>query len=59
MDFSRFQKVYANIPEKLRNEIIAVIDEKPYSWNATYLEVVNETMLGKRILEKLIEMDII
>jgi len=51
--------VYANIPEKLRSEIVAVIDEKPYSWNAAFLEISNNTDLGKRIFNKLIEMDMI
>lgn len=59
MDYSRFQKVYANIPEKIRNEIVAVIDGKPYSWNAAFLEITNDTQLGKKIYESLIEMDII
>ena len=59
MDYSRFQAVYANIPEKLRKEIVAVVNEEPYSWNAAHVEIANETELGKEILAKLIEMDIV
>jgi hypothetical protein len=47
------------MPEKLRNDIVVVIDREPYSWNAAYLEMLNDTKLGKEILEKLIEMEII
>lgn len=59
MDYSRFQKIYANLPEKLRNDIVVVIDDKPYTWNAMFIELVNETELGKRMYQKLIEMEII
>ena len=59
MDYSRFQNIYANLPEKIRNGIIAVVDEKPYSWNAVYIELMNNTELGKKLYDKLIEMEII
>jgi len=59
MDYSRFQVVYASVPEKLRNGVIAVVDERPYSWNAAYLEMSNGTELGEKIFEKLIETAII
>ena len=56
----KFIKVYSNLPNKIRNEdIIIVIDEKPYTWNASYFEINNNTVLGKKILKKLKEMDII
>lgn len=58
-DYSRFQQVYANIPEKLRNGIVAVIDGKPYTWNSAYVEILNHTLLGEKIYTKLIAMDII
>ena len=59
MDYSRFQTIYANLPEKTRNEIVAVIDDKPYSWNAAYLEIAGDTALGRKIYQKLINMEII
>jgi len=44
----------------LRDEIILVIPEKgPITWNVAYLEIENETRLGKIILEKLEELKII
>ena len=58
-DFSRFQKIYANLPEKIRDGIVIVIDDRPYSWNAVYIELINNTTLGERMYNKLIEMEII
>lgn len=50
----RFLKVYSNLPINLRDDIIYVLPEKgPITWNAAYLEVENDTELGKFILEKL------
>lgn len=59
MDYSRFQKVYANLPEKLRNGIVVVMNDKPYTWNAVYIELINNTKLGEEMYKKLIEMEII
>ncbi|HUD07319.1 MAG TPA: hypothetical protein VMR34_05535 [Candidatus Saccharimonadales bacterium] len=60
MDISRFQKVYANLPIAARNEIVVVLDEVgPLTWNAAYVEIINETALGKTIMKKLIEMGLI
>ena len=59
MDISRFLKVYANLPPKLRQQIVVVIDKQPMTWNAVYLELKLETKLGKKILEKLTKMGII
>ncbi|MBQ8985578.1 hypothetical protein IJ076_03510 [Candidatus Saccharibacteria bacterium] len=59
VDYSRFQKVYANLPEKVRNGIVVVVDDKPYSWNAVYLELTSGSKLGEEMYEKLIEMEII
>ena len=58
-DYSRFQKVYANLPEKIRKSIVVVVDEKPYTWNASYVEIQNDTKLGREIYKKLIDMEII
>lgn len=58
-DYSKFQKVFANVPEKLRGGIIAVIDDKPYTWNSSYVEIKNGTELGKRIYKQLVKMEII
>lgn len=58
-DFSRFQKVYANLPDKIRDGIVVVINNKPYTWNAVYIELINNTSLGKEMYKKLISMEII
>ena len=58
-DYSRFQTIYANVPEKLRNGIVVVVDDKPFTWNAVYIEIVNNSKLGQIIYKKLIDMEII
>lgn len=59
-DKERFLKIYANLPVNLRNEIIAVLpDVGPMTWNVAYLEISNDTELGKKILEKLSNFKII
>lgn len=56
----RFIKVYSNLPINLRNEVILVLPDKgPITWNVAFLEVQNETELGKIIIRKLIELKII
>ncbi len=55
-----FLKVYANLPINLRNEVILVLPDKgPITWNVAFLEISNETELGKMILKKLMELKII
>lgn len=49
----KFFRVYANLPLNLREEIILVIDDEPVTWKVAYLEISNDTKLGKQILEKL------
>ncbi len=49
----RFLKVYANLPEPEREQVIAVIDNKTYSWNVAYAEISNNTELGKKIFKKM------
>lgn len=55
----KFLKVYANLPEPERAQIIAIIDNKPYSWNAAYSEVDQNTQLGEKILKKLEQLGIL
>ena len=55
----RFIKVYSNLPINLRNEVILVLPEGPITWNVAYMEINNATELGKKIIEKLIELKII
>jgi hypothetical protein len=56
----KFIKIFANLPEKVREEdIIVVIDKKPYTWNAAYFEIKNNSEIGGKILKKLKEMELI
>lgn len=58
-DYSRFLKVYANVPAKLRDGIVAIIDDTPFSWNAAYVEISGGTDTGRKIYQQLIDMEII
>ncbi len=59
MTREKFFKVFANLPEPERAQIIAIIDGKPYSWQVAYIEIDKETELGKKILKKMEAMEII
>lgn len=58
-----FIKVYSNLPLNVRREVVAVVEfngeETPVSWDVAYKEIRNETALGKEILKKLTELEII
>lgn len=56
---SKFLKIFANIPENLRKDIIAVINKQPYTWNTAFIEIRDNTPLGKKILKTLEEIGII
>lgn len=57
---AKFMRVFANVPEKIRGEdIIAVVDDKPYTWNVAMIEVKNDSELGKKIMKKLEKVGII
>ncbi len=49
----KFLKVYANLPEPERYQVIAVVNGKTYSWNTTFNEISHDTSLGKKILKKM------
>lgn len=56
----QFYKIFANLPINLREEVILVIPKKgPITWQVAFLEVDNDTELGKMILEKLSDLKII
>ncbi len=57
---SKFIKAYANIPLSLRSDIVVVIEGfGPLTWNTAYVEIVNKTEIGNRILNRLEELHII
>lgn len=50
----KFLRTYHNLPLKVREEVILVLEEKgPITWNVAYIEIQNETKLGEMILKKL------
>ena len=53
MTKEKFLKAYANLPEPEREQVIAIIDNKLYSWNVAYNEISTNTELGKKILAKI------
>ncbi len=56
----QFYKIFANLPINLREEVILVIPKKgPITWQVAFLEIDNDTELGKMILEKLSDLKII
>ncbi len=61
----RFIKVFANLPLNLRDDVVLVLPETesnikgPITWNVAYLEINNNTELGKKILQKLLDFKII
>ncbi len=55
----KFIEVFSNLPMDVRREIILVIDDQPITWNVAYDEIKHETKFGKRILDKLIDLELI
>jgi hypothetical protein len=58
-DKDRFLRAYSNLPLGLRNEIILIIDNKPITWNVAFIEIDKNTEKGKKIIKKLIELELI
>ena len=56
---SRFLKVYSNLPLEERQRPIVFIDDAPISWIMASREISEETDLGKKILNKLVELGFI
>jgi len=56
---AKFNRIYANLPSSEREDVAVVVDGKPYSWNAAYIEVGAGSELATKILEKLRELDLI
>jgi hypothetical protein len=53
MSKEKFLKIYSNLPEPERHQIIVLIDDKPYTWNIAFKEISEDTALGTKILEKM------
>ncbi len=54
-----FLKVYANLPQAVREEIIAIARNEPYTWKSAKLEIEQDTPIGKEILELLSKLQIL
>ena len=50
---AKFLKLYANIPSPLRVEIVAVVDNDPFSWAACKAEIEHDTEKAQVILRQL------
>ncbi|MEK7597159.1 MAG: hypothetical protein AAB441_00765 [Patescibacteria group bacterium] len=55
----KFLRIYANLPLNQRSEIVVVLGDEPMTWNATRVEIENDTEKGKEILKKLVDLQII
>lgn len=47
---AKFLRLIASVPLPLRDEIIAIVDNQPVSWNAAYGEIKQSTDKAKIIL---------
>ena len=48
----KFLRIFANIPEKVRSEdIVAVVDNRPFTWNSAAIEIKNSTEMGEKIIK--------
>jgi len=56
---AEFIKTYAAVPAKLRSEIIALVSEKPYNWDTSYIEISNKTQIGDEILKHLVQIKLL
>lgn len=57
---SKFMKAFANLPEKAKTEeVVAVVDEKPYTWVAAAVEIKSESPTGRKILKILKELGVL
>ncbi len=59
IDTSKFVHIYSNLPFRVREETIVVLDGEPISWNIAYVEIINNTEKGKEIFKKLVSLKII
>ena len=56
---AKFLKIYSNVPDRLREDIIAIVDNKTYTWNTVYFEIKNDTKLGEKLLKALEDINLI
>lgn len=54
-----FLKSYSNLTSDVRKQIIVLVEKRPFTWDAAYFEIKNNTSLSKKILKSLNELKII
>lgn len=59
MNRDKFFKIFSNILSDERDQIIVIIDGKPYTWNRAYDEIKNNTPLCDKILKKMASMGLL
>lgn len=47
---SKFLRAYAAVPLNMRDEIVAVIGDEPFTWSAAHIEIKGQTKKGDEIL---------
>jgi len=55
----RFFKVYSGLPIGERHNTIVFIDDEPINWKLAHEEISNGTKRGEKILNMLIDLEII
>jgi len=56
---AKFIRIYANVPDPLREDILVMVEKKPFTWNTAYLEIKSKTKLGEKILKAINELGIL
>jgi len=56
---SKFLQTFANVPQPLRKEIIAVIEEDTFNWHTAKAEITHDTEKAPVILERLKEVGVL
>jgi len=56
---AKFMKVFANLPESLRSDVVVVINGSPFTWNSAMLEIKNNSKTGKKIIKTLEKLGVI
>ena len=48
----KFFKVFASVPDPLRNEIVVIVEEDSYTWRTANAEIEHDTEKAKMILRQ-------
>ena len=56
---AKFFKIFASVPDPLREEIIAVVDKDTYNWYTANAEIEHDTKKAKLILKQLHKIGVI